>query len=109
MRHCSFFFARLGWKRAVGNGRGEEGAPDRGVRVDSKIEAISRDIVTHCLHILFSEFSRDTPLRRETLLSERADFRASRPANARLLVKSGGIAILFVGSVVPAGRTRYGR
>src|SRR3546814_18973084 len=53
-----------------GNGRGRAagkggGAPDRGVGADSKIEAISRDIVTHCLHILFRPLLRD-PRSRQT-------------------------------------------
>src|SRR3546814_17930048 len=39
-------------------------------------------------------------------VADRADFRALCAANARLLAKSGGIAILCSGSVVPTGRTR---
>src|SRR3546814_12651352 len=67
---------------------------------------MSRDIVPHLLHILFWPLLRDTLSRRETRGADRADFRALCAANARLLAKSGGIAILCAGSVVPTGRTR---
>lgn len=72
---------------------------------DSKIEAISRDIVSLCLHIFFWGIPRDDWWWRETFAANAEVFGAFVGRCARLAIgfpRSSGDAVA-PGSVVPCG------